>query len=80
MCLNLVLPSGKAGAGDNSRIRVDGEQGGAGWGAAVHQQGGGRQVDRDWGQEVAHHLVVRAVAGHKAAQLCAPFLVEKSHI
>ena len=59
---------------------MDSEQGGAVWGAAVHQQGGGRQVDRDRGQEVAHHLVVRAVAGHKAAQLCASFLVEKSHL
>ena len=59
---------------------MDGEQGGAGWGGAVHQQGGGRQVDRDRGQEVAHHLVVRAVAGHKAAQLCASLLVEKSHL
>ena len=59
---------------------MNSEQGGAVWGAAVHEQGGGRQVDWDRGQEVAHHLVVRAVAGHKAAQLCASFLVEKSHL
>ena len=56
-CFQSILATGKkAAAGDDTRVRGDGEEGGAGRGGAVHHQGGRCQVEGDWRHQVTHHL------------------------
>ena len=51
-----ICTTGAAAAGDDSRVRVDGEHGGAWRGGALHHQGCCRQVERDWRHKVTDHL------------------------